>query len=83
MSSLAHKKRRSTPLLRALAYNITKSPETLDLKKCADLFFAMAILNFPDAVLIDRICRLDIIIMLFYYSTNRNAESRPPTISGG
>ncbi|CAH2085882.1 unnamed protein product [Euphydryas editha] len=56
MKALQTKGRRSTPLLRALSYNITKQPETIDLKKSADLLFSMASLNFPDPVLLDRIC---------------------------
>lgn len=55
MSALAQKKRRSTPLLRSLAYNISNNSEQLDLKQCADLMYAMAVLNFPDTVLIGRI----------------------------
>lgn len=55
MSSLAYKKRRSTPLLRSLAYNISSNSDRLDLKQCADLLYAMAVLNFPDSVLIARI----------------------------
>lgn len=55
MSTLAQKKRRSTPLLRSLAYNISNNSEQLDLKQCADLMYAMAVLNFPDTVLIGRI----------------------------
>lgn len=55
MSSLAVKKRRSTPLLRSLAYNISSNSERLDLKQCADLLYAMAVLSFPDSVLIARI----------------------------
>ncbi|XP_041968027.1 FAST kinase domain-containing protein 4 [Aricia agestis] len=56
MKALQQKGRRSTPLLRALSYNITKQPEPIDLKKSADLLFSMAALNFPDPVLLDRIC---------------------------
>lgn len=55
MKALQQKGRRSTPLLRALSFNITKQPETLDLKKSGDLLFSMAALNFPDPVLLDRI----------------------------
>lgn len=55
MSALAVKKRRSTPLLRSLAYNISSNSDRLDLKQCADLLYAMAVLNFPDSVLIARI----------------------------
>lgn len=59
MKALQQKGRRSTPLLRALSFNITKQPEVLDLKKSADLLFSMAALNFPDPVLLDRISRYD------------------------
>ncbi|KAJ6638627.1 FAST kinase domain-containing protein 4, partial [Pseudolycoriella hygida] len=55
MSSLASKGRRSTPLLRSLAYNISNNSEPLDLKQCADVLYAMAVLNFSDSVLITRI----------------------------
>lgn len=55
LSALAVKKRRSTPLLRSLAYNISSNSERLDLKQCADVLYAMAVLNFPDSVLIARI----------------------------
>jgi len=41
--------------LRALAYSISSNSETLDLKQCADLLYAMAVLNFPDSILIARI----------------------------
>ncbi|KAJ8724643.1 hypothetical protein PYW08_016117 [Mythimna loreyi] len=56
MKALQQKGRRSTPLLRALAHNITNQAEVIDLKKSADLLYAMASLNFPDPVLLDRIC---------------------------
>lgn len=56
MSTLAQKKRRSTPLLRSLAYNISSNSGELDLKQCGDLLFAMAVLNFPDPVLTGRVC---------------------------
>ncbi|KAL0881340.1 hypothetical protein ABMA27_001220 [Loxostege sticticalis] len=56
MKALHHKGRRSTPLLRALSHNITRQAEVIDLKKSADLLFSMASLNFPDPVLLDRIC---------------------------
>lgn len=57
MKALNQKGRRSTPLLRALSHNITKQPDTIDLKKSADLLYCMAALNFPDPVLLDRICK--------------------------
>ncbi|CAK1578943.1 unnamed protein product [Parnassius mnemosyne] len=56
MKALHQKGRRSTPLLRALSYNITNLSEPIDLKKSADLLFSMATLNFPDPMLLDRIC---------------------------
>ncbi|XP_063368404.1 FAST kinase domain-containing protein 4 [Cydia amplana] len=57
MRALHQKGRRSTPLLRALSYNITRQADTIDLKKSADLLFSMATLNFPDPLLLDRICK--------------------------
>lgn len=56
MSNLAAKKRRSMTLLRAIAYNISGSSGQLDMKQASDLLYAMAVLNFPDPVLVDRIC---------------------------
>lgn len=55
MSALAAKKRRSTPLLRSLAYHISSSSDCLNLKECADLLYSMAVLSFPDSVLIARV----------------------------
>ncbi|XP_001654178.2 protein TBRG4 isoform X1 [Aedes aegypti] len=56
MSSLAQKKKRSTPLLRSLAFNISSNTNKLNLKECGDLLYAMASLNFRDPVLTARIC---------------------------
>ncbi|KAG6448228.1 uncharacterized protein LOC115442258 [Manduca sexta] len=56
MKALQQKGRRSTPLLHALSHNINKQVEVIDLKKSADILFSMASLNFPDPVLLDRIC---------------------------
>lgn len=56
MSALCQKRRRSTPLLRALAFNITRSSETLDLKQCADILYSSAALNFIDENLLQKIC---------------------------
>lgn len=56
MSTLAQRKRRSTPLLRSLAFNISSTTEQLDLKQCADVLYAMAMLNFQDSVLAAKIC---------------------------
>ncbi|CAO1423162.1 unnamed protein product [Diamesa tonsa] len=56
MSNLASKKRRSTPLLRSLAFNMSSKEEKLDIKQCADVLYAMAVLSFPDPVLTAKIC---------------------------
>ncbi|XP_058467872.1 uncharacterized protein LOC131440531 [Malaya genurostris] len=56
MASLAQKKKRSTPLLRSLAFNICNNTTRLNLKECADLLYAMANLNFRDSVLTARVC---------------------------
>lgn len=56
MTSLAQKKKRSTPLLRSLAFNISSNVTKLNLKECGDLLYAMASLNFRDPVLTARIC---------------------------
>lgn len=55
MSTLSQKKRRSTLLLRALAFNITRSPTQLDLKQSSDLLYSMAVLNFPDENLLSKV----------------------------
>ncbi|KAH8278588.1 hypothetical protein KR018_005705 [Drosophila ironensis] len=56
MSTLAQRKRRSTPLLRSLAFNISSSSEPLDLKQSADVLYAMSTLNFQDSVLGAKVC---------------------------
>lgn len=56
MSSLAQKQRRSTPLLRSLAFNMARQTEKLNVKDCADLLYAMAVLNFPDDMLLEKTC---------------------------
>lgn len=56
IKNLSIKKRRSTPLLRSLAYNMSSKEHKLDLRQCADVLYAMASLNFPDPVLIAKIC---------------------------
>lgn len=56
MTSLSQKKKRSTPLLRSLAFNISSNSNRLNLKECGDLLYAMAVLNFRDPVLTARIC---------------------------
>lgn len=55
IKNLALKKRRSTPLLRSLSYNISGSEEVLDIKQCSDVLFSVASLNFPDPVLIAKV----------------------------
>lgn len=55
LSALGAKRKRSTPLLRSLAFNIGKSTERLNLKEGADVFYATALLNFPDEVLLEKV----------------------------
>lgn len=54
LTTLSIRKRRSTLLLRTLAYNIAGSQEQMNLKECADLFFSIASLNFYDENLFER-----------------------------
>uniref|UniRef100_A0A1B6GDU3 RAP domain-containing protein n=1 Tax=Cuerna arida TaxID=1464854 RepID=A0A1B6GDU3_9HEMI len=56
LSTLASKKRRSTPLLRSLAFNISSSTEKLNIKQGADALYAIASLNFHNEMLVDKIC---------------------------
>lgn len=56
LTNLAVRKRRSTPLLRSLAYNISSKDEVMDLKQCADVLYAMSVLHFPDSVLTTKVC---------------------------
>lgn len=56
LSSLAYKRRRSLPLLRALAFGIGSSSDKLDVKQSADILYAQACLNFPDEVLLEKVC---------------------------
>lgn len=42
--------------MRALAFNLSGSLQTLDLKQCADVLYSAAILNFYDANLFEKIC---------------------------
>lgn len=55
IKNLAMKKRRSTPLLRSLSYNISGKEQVMDIKQCSDVLYSMASLNFPDPVLIAKI----------------------------
>lgn len=76
MKNLALKKRRSTPLLRSLSFNISGKDEKLTLKQCSDVLYAMASLNFSDAALISKICD-DIQVNL-----KENPEIKKSTIIG-
>ncbi|CRK94919.1 CLUMA_CG008410, isoform A [Clunio marinus] len=55
MKNLAIKKKRSTPLLHALANNISSCSQQLDIKQCADVLYSMSILNFLDTVLLTKL----------------------------
>lgn len=56
MSALALKKQRSEPLLKSLATKIGNNKAILDIKQASDLLYSMAILNFPDKVLLEKTC---------------------------
>ncbi|XP_063705926.1 FAST kinase domain-containing protein 4 [Culicoides brevitarsis] len=56
LTSLAQQKNRSLTLLRTVASNITANSEKMNMKVASDALYAMAILNFWDTVLIERIC---------------------------
>lgn len=56
LMSLAFKKRRSIPLLRALSFNISRTNAVLDVKQGADILYALCCLNFPDEVLLEKVC---------------------------
>nr|CAH7741058.1 unnamed protein product [Callosobruchus chinensis] len=55
MSTLSMKKRRSTLLLRSLAYNISANAAQLDLKQSGDLLYSMSSLNFIDENLLAKV----------------------------
>lgn len=57
LSTLAQRKRRSTPILRSLAFHLINSQDKLDLKQSADVLFSAAALNFRDTDLTARIAR--------------------------
>ncbi|XP_072765045.1 FAST kinase domain-containing protein 4 isoform X2 [Anoplolepis gracilipes] len=54
-ASLNEQRKRHTPLLRMLAYNIVKYNIRLTMKQSATLLYSMALLNFPDKVLLEKI----------------------------
>ncbi|KAF5305169.1 hypothetical protein FQR65_LT07787 [Abscondita terminalis] len=56
ITTLAQRKRRSTPLLRSLAYNISGNSEHLDLKECADILYSASLLNFIDENMLEKVC---------------------------
>lgn len=41
--------------MRSLAFNIGRCSEKLDIKQCADVLYALAVLNFPDEVLLEKV----------------------------
>ncbi|KAL6260606.1 hypothetical protein P5V15_008126 [Pogonomyrmex californicus] len=55
IASLREQGKRNTPLLKMLSYNIVKYNIALDIKQCATLLYSMAVLNFPDKVLLEKI----------------------------
>lgn len=42
--------------MRSLAFNIGRCSEKMDIKQCADVLYALAVLNFPDEVLLEKVC---------------------------
>lgn len=55
-TTLAQQKRRSASLLRALAYNLSGVPQSLDIKQCGDVLYSSAVLNFYDQNLFEKVC---------------------------
>ncbi|KYN34195.1 Protein TBRG4 [Trachymyrmex septentrionalis] len=55
IASLREQRDRNTPLLKMLSHNIVKYNIALNLNECATLLYSMAILNFPDKVLLEKI----------------------------
>ncbi|XP_020278166.1 protein TBRG4 [Pseudomyrmex gracilis] len=55
IAKLREQGKRHTPLLRLLSYNIVKYNVKLNLKQCASLLYSMAVLNFPDMILLGKI----------------------------
>ncbi|KAK0182692.1 hypothetical protein PV327_000802 [Microctonus hyperodae] len=57
LSGLATKQRRIKPMLLAIAANIQQSKRALSIKNIADILYSMACLNFPDQVLLQKLCK--------------------------
>lgn len=55
LSTLGVKKKRSTTLMRSLAFNIGRCTDKMNIKQCADVLYALAVLNFPDEVLLEKV----------------------------
>lgn len=55
LSTLGAKKKRSTTLMRSLAFNIGRCTDKMNIKQCADVLYALAVLNFPDEVLLEKV----------------------------
>ncbi|XP_032679093.1 FAST kinase domain-containing protein 4 [Odontomachus brunneus] len=55
IASLSEQGKRNTPLLRLLSYNIIKYNMKLNVKQCATLLYSMAVLNFLDKALLEKI----------------------------
>lgn len=56
LKNLSLRKRRSTPLLRSLAFNMSNKEHKIDISNCVDVLYSMATLNFPEPVLLAKIC---------------------------
>lgn len=41
--------------MRSLAFNIGRCSDKMDIKQCADVLYALAVLNFPDEVLLEKV----------------------------
>ncbi|CAG7721398.1 unnamed protein product [Allacma fusca] len=54
--SLGNQKRRPTPLLRALAFHLSKSEDVIEPKDSIELMYALNELSFADPVLVNKIC---------------------------
>ncbi|XP_043271696.1 FAST kinase domain-containing protein 4 [Venturia canescens] len=55
MKRLAQQKRRTTPLLTSLCYDISRSKDVLNIKQASDILYSMAVLNYSDEALLEKI----------------------------